>query len=81
MWTEVLLADSETYCSNFFMYMYTGADCGRGDLQLGEHVALQLVHCLMDSGIGVTSDNFFSYLRLVRNLLESNLIVEKFFDH
>ena len=53
--------------------MYTGADCERGDLQLGEHVVLQLVHGLKDSGIGVTTDNFFSSLRLVRKLLENRI--------
>ena len=51
--------------------MYTGADCDRGDLQLGEHVVLQLVHGLKDSGIGVTSDNFLSSLRLARKSLEN----------
>lgn len=67
-----ILADSETsYCWN--LIMYTGADPDRGDLQLGEHVVLQLVRDLKDSGVGVTTDNFFSSLRLVRKLLENRI--------
>lgn len=51
-------------------YPYTGKDSSRpAQIQLGEHVTLQLMTPYMNCGLNVTTDSFFTSLSLANKLL------------
>lgn len=65
------LNDCETaYCWNIIMYTGKGEE---REGPLGEHVVLSLAKNLYNTGLNVTSDNFFTSLQLANKLLEQNL--------
>ena len=51
---------------------YTGSDEKR-QLPLGEHVVMKLMEPYFQTGINVTTDNFFTTLRVARNLLQRDI--------
>ena len=66
-----ILADAESYyVSN--IEMYTGKDPQRTQ-DLGMHVVLKLSEHLKNSGRNITCDNFFTSLKLARELKEKKL--------
>ena len=65
-----ILGDSkQPYILNAKPYLGQQYDENRGELQLGEHVVLKLMEPYYDSGYNVTTDSFFTSLRLSQKLL------------
>ena len=64
-----MLADAEKpYIMNVRPYLGKNFDDERGGVQLGEHVVLKLMEPFIDKGYNVTTDNFFTSLRLAKQL-------------
>jgi hypothetical protein len=64
-----MLTDAEVpYLLNAKPYLSAQFDENRQGLQLGEHVALKLIEPFENSGYNITSDNFFTSLRLAHKL-------------
>lgn len=69
-----LLCDSKTsYILQAFPYV--GKEDNRVGLGLGEHVVCTLMEPYRKSGLNVTTDNFFTSLRVARHLLKDDMTI------
>lgn len=67
-----LLCDSKT---SYILqaYPYVGKEDNRAGLGLGEHVVCTLMEPYRKSGLNVTTDNFFTSLRIAKRLLKDDI--------
>ena len=64
-----MLADAEKpYIMNVRPYLGKNFDDERGGVRLGVHVVLKLMEPYIDKGYNVTTDNFFTSMRLAKQL-------------